>query len=328
MRRVGWVFLVAGFAGWAGMIPGPLAGLDIGPGVAAAQTPSGNVRIEIGVEPARVRIGEPFRTAVRVIPPAGSTAEVGDFTPTDSLGVVAPTVAGAAEGEGVAAVYSLAAWVAGAPLAASVPVRITGEDGTVRTLRVDLRLPEVESVLPAAGDSVQPRPPRGLAAMPAPATFPVWWWLLALIGALLALAFGYRLLLREREGDFDEPAADPREWALAQLGAGGAESILDGGDAKLLAGRISWILRAYLERTDRQLGRDLTTTEVLVRFVALERGRAFAPALRDLLTLADLAKFAGRGITSDEGLRMLGDARAWVTDYPPAETADTVSRAA
>lgn len=328
MRRVARAILVAGLIGWAGMFAGPVPGGGLGPRIAAAQAPSGNVRIEIGVEPARVRVGEPFRTAVRVIPPAGFTAEVGDFSPTDSLGMAAPTVAGAAEGEGVAAVFSLAAWVAGAPLAASVPVRLTAQDGTVRTLSVDLRLPVVESVLPAAGDSVQPRPPRGLAAMPAPATFPTWWWLVALIGALLALVFGYRLLLREREREFGEPAADPREWALAQLGVGSAGSILDGGDARLVAGRVSWVVRAYLERTDRVLGRDLTTTELLTRFAAGERNRGFAPALRELLTLADLVKFAGRGMTVAEGERMLGDARAWVTDYPPADVADTVSRAA
>src|SRR5690606_30897666 len=150
-------------------------------------------RVELGVDPAEVTVGQPFRTAIRVSAPPGFRVTYDEFVGTDSIEAVAPpTTMGGEPGTPTALqVYTLAAWVAEPPPSAILRVRISDSTGVERVQNVRLQLPTIVSVLPDEGE-IEPRPARGLIGSPG-WHFP--WWLLFL---LLAAWLVYRYLTRSR----------------------------------------------------------------------------------------------------------------------------------
>jgi hypothetical protein len=284
---------------------------------AAGQAPGGGeLRVDLGLEPERVTVGQPFHVALRVHAPSGVRVEYGDFPGGDTLQAIAPVELAATEAGGSAAIYALVAWVAGAPLEAAAPVRLVGADGVARDWSVPLRLPEVVSVLPPPAEQVEPRPAKGLVVplTIAPITR---WWLALLLGALAAVLLAYWLLRRPR-GALAEPPVDPRLLALAQLDEAGSSLLGDAGQIPELYRRVSWILRRYLALTAPALSLDLTTTELLGRAWPEAFGAAAAGDLRDILAPADRVKFARHTPAWGEARALLRAARAWVASYPPA----------
>ncbi|HUE95627.1 MAG TPA: hypothetical protein VMN39_03160, partial [Longimicrobiaceae bacterium] len=296
------------------------------PGVAQQQGQPGAIRVDLGLTPAEVTVGQPFRTAVRVTAPAGVQIEYGEFVGGDSLQSRAPMEVLATEQGSVAAVYTLVAWVAGAPLVGAVPVRFLEPDGTTRLQSIDLRLPEVASVLPADGSEIAPRPVKDLVIPPG-AAGRSWWWL-ALLLAALAAGLLYAWWKRRGRGSLDE-SADPREWALAQLAELEIAPPTTPAQIAEIYVRSSAILRGYLVRIEPSLGLDLTTTELQDRMRGLGMAPPLMGELRHILNAADRVKFAAYEPAAADASATIGRIRAWIQEYPaPVEPGIAAERAA
>jgi hypothetical protein len=292
---------------------------------ASAQAPAaGALRVELGVEPEEVTVGEPFYAALRIVPPTGFQVEYADIAGGDSLQALGPVQLTRTPAGDTAAVYTLVAWVAGAPLRVTVPVQVIDPNGVARSHTVALQLPTVISVLPAGADTdaeaIAPQPPKGLIVPPLFASFPWWWWLALLLGALLAAWLAYRLL-RRRAPEEVQLDIDPREWALRQLDDRGAGAHLRSGEFTILFKHVSWVARTYVFRVRGELSPDLTTTELIERFGASDVDAGLVRALAEILFSADRVKFARHRASAVEAENLLRGARAWVREYPPAEEA-------
>jgi hypothetical protein len=327
----------------------------------AAQQERATLRVELGVDPREVTVGDPFRSAVRVSAPAGYRIEYLEFQNGDSLATTAPiAVAEDSDGRAVG-VYSMVAWAVAPELVAHTRIQVTAPDGSVRTHEIRLQLPEVRSVLPARDEEIEPRPPKGVLTPAEPGRFP-WWWL-AILLALLALAWRAYRAFAKRPSTLEE-AQDPRDWALAQLGDDVAGKLLASGEFSALVAHVSTILRSYIERTYGELSRDLTTTELFERLPLAtarrlsaagdlrDRARDIAAttgslrsagatarppsagsgedhrALRGILDQADQVKFARYSPGGQESRDLLEAARAWVRRFPPPARTDATPRRA
>ena len=304
-------------------LPRRVAGLGLLhllPAVAAAQqgpapSPLPPLPVSSAVAPETVTVGERFRSVLQVVVPAGATVDFSPLAAGDTLQPVdSVRVIPGRSGEPPIASYSLVAWVAGAPLRAQAPVRVALPDGSAATYLLPLRLPVVRSVLPADTAGVEPRPARGLLAVPG-AGRPLWPWIVALTALLAA---GVAWLLRRRRPQVQEEEPTPRERALAALDRIAAER---GGraEADVLYAGATRALRRYVGELEASWGADLTTRELLTTLGS----EGVAPDVREelwrLLQHADGVKFARYSPTAEEVEAFLAGARRWVRAYPPAE---------
>ncbi|MEX2584669.1 MAG: hypothetical protein WD766_15475 [Gemmatimonadota bacterium] len=278
-----------------------------------AQVDAGLLRVEVGVDPAVVTVGEPFRSVLRVTAPSGVSVEYGSVQERDSVQAIATHTVGE-DGAGVpVATYELVAWAAGDSIPVVVVVRLVEPDGQVRVQSVRLRTPSVRSVLPAGGAEVQPRPAKSLFVPPLFGEWSYWWLLALLLAGIVAGIVGYRMLAHRRREEETPVYIDPRVWAMAQLDA------LDSPEAgpldpSAVVHRSTWIIRTYLYRVEPACSADLTTAEILARFGSASGGEA---GLARLLDRADRVKFAGTPIGRDAARELVDDARAWVSSFPP-----------
>jgi hypothetical protein len=294
-----------------------LVAAGVGPQPLDAQSPQSTVRVELAAEPESVTVGQPFFTAVRVTPPPGYRVAFSDWVSNDTL-QAAHAVTTSVSGDSLStAIYNLVAWIAGTPLGATVEVGLIAPDGVATTHVVRLRLPEVLSVLPDAGEPIVPRPAKGLVEI-APAGLPWWWWLALLIGSLLASWLAYHLLKRR---EAEEIGQDPRTWALEQLDPG-ATLLLASGDTAGAVQRASYVLRTYIHRVREDLGRDLTSTELLRRLDSEEIAPVMIRSIQLLLRSADRVKFARHHATPTEAADVIRQAREWVMGFPSVAAED------
>lgn len=298
-----------GAAAAAALLASPAAAQD-GPG-GGDRVP---LRVSSAVAPETVTVGDRFRSVIQVVAPAGATVEfaplpVGDtLQPVDSVRVIPGRA-----GEPPIGAYTLVAWVAGAPLRAEAAVRVALPDGSAATYLVPLRLPVVRSVLPADTAGVEPRPARGLFALPQTEETR-WWLLLVPLAVLVALAW----YLSRRRAAAAADTRSPRERALADLKRLGAEA---GGifDPNQIYPAITRVLRRYLAELRREWGTDLTTTELLQRLSVDAVPGVDRARLESLLQHADRVKFARYVPSAGEVEDFLERSRKWVESYPPPE---------
>ena len=286
------------------------------------------VRAEVGAEPAAVRVGEPFTAALRVVAPPGVQVEYGEPAPSDSLQLLAPVDLGPGEGDvGGIALYRMVAWVAGTPLRAVVPVQLITPDGETEERWVRLHLPEVESVLPAEDEAIEPRPARGVISPPLIGQGTWFWWLL-LVGVLLAILLAYALLERARRALEDATVpVDPRAWALRRLDAVGEGANSDASQRALVHHRVVRILRSYCALVDRGWSPDLTTSEVVLR-VSEDEGEGPGRELGAILHAADRVRFGGLQAPPGRAAEIIERARVWVSLYPAGLAPSDSPRAA
>ncbi len=314
-----------------------LLALGVSARFAAAQTSSAAVRVELGVEPHEVTVGDPFRSVVRVALPEGYSLRYHELESGDSLAATAPvTVTRGEDGQDVA-VYSLVAWAAAPDLSATVQIEMTGPDGVARSQNIRLQLPLLRSVLPASDEvEIAPRPPRGPIDPVQPA-FP--WWLLALLVATLVGYLTYRYWTRRQPVPEIEP--DPRARALEQLSGETIRLLAEREEHGRIVELVGLTLRIYIEQMERRFGRDLTTSELLGRLQPVggpfavggqpERTARWSEASRELhavLRLADRVKFARYAPSLEEAREALDAGRAWVQRYPHPEEPEEPGRAA
>ncbi|MEX0912519.1 MAG: hypothetical protein WD737_05865 [Gemmatimonadota bacterium] len=280
--------------------------------------------VDVDLDRDPVAVGEPFRTSVRVRVPDGIEVAYGELAGDDTLEALGPAEIVSAAG-GDIAVYTLAAWVAGQPPSAWVPIRLLGPGGEMTTDSLRLRLPAVTSMLPAGDTVLAPRPAKALFVPPLYAGIGWWWWAL-LLAAIGAGAAAYRILTRRREGQEVRVTTDPRRWALAQLERTGRVDDADGGGE--VHRRVSWVLRVYLSQIESTWSPDLTTSELIARMRPTVADEGVVEALQRLLEAADRVKFAGAPPVSARAPDALVAARKWVAAYPPPGSGATPSRRA
>lgn len=270
------------------------------------------LRVQTGVAPETVTVGDRFRSVVRIHLPPGTTARFPPLRVDDPVSAVDTPGLTRQGPDVVSATYPLVAWVAGEPIEASVLVRLArGSDPPVEH-RIPLRLPVVASVLPADSATLEPRPPRPLLALPRARRPARLGWVVA--GLLLALATAVAWHRGKRRRGVPGPAGDPRQEALARL-----DALLRRGEQKDLPGEVyyveaSRVLRSFLYETEPRWSEDLSSAELLA---LLERE---VPAARDagleaLLAEADTAKFAGRGLFDVEAREFAVRVREWIASF-------------
>lgn len=301
--------------------------LACGAAPAAAQRDTaaagGPPRVDVGVQPDTVTVGDRFVVLLRVQAPPGVRVEPpARLDSTPELHPVGARIDRADTAARVAGFgYPMVAWRPGALPARSAAVRVAYPDGRVASLRVPLRLPFVRSVLPTDTSQVEPRGPRDVLG-------PDWDRRLMLFLALLALlllapaAVLMRRWLRKRLARTGSgPPADPRARALATLDRARKMRLVETEEWKPFYTLTSEALRGYLEALSPRWGADLTTEELVRALEASEVGDEDARTVGRLLAEADAVKFARVGSTAAEAERHWREAREWVESFeaPAAE---------
>lgn len=246
-------------------------------------------RVEVRIEPARIRVGDLATVHLAVGPTAeapvfpewgerwgGSEVRKVEAPVRQADGSWAQRLQVTAFRPGPLELPAPEVVVAGARIAASAGVRL-----------------DVQSVLPEKPEEATLQPPAPPVALPWPAAF---WWLAALLTAL-GVATAALLLdrsRRERPAAALEPALPPLAELLAALGGLGAEA-----PERAHAG-LSLALRRFLGRSFGFPATESTTTEIQRALAARRLEQAVARRTVQLLRDCDQVKFAGRGATAGE----------------------------
>ncbi len=190
------------------------------------------------------------------------------------------------------AAFSLTAFELGELEIPTVTVEVLYSDGARESLASDRFGVEVVSVGADEGGDI--REIRGPFAIPIGA-LTVAAWLLLLIAALAAGAFGYRRWMRSRgDGTIEHgpPPSPAHEVALEALSALEQSPMLGRGQVKEYHIEASDILRRYVEARFRVPALEMTTWEVLDGLERVGVGADFRMGLRRFLDQCDLVKFA------------------------------------
>lgn len=270
------------------------------------------LRVQTGVAPESVTVGDRFRSVVRLELPPGVEASFPPLRIDDPVAATDTPMVMRSEPNVVSATYPLVAWVAAESLSVVVPVRLSLAGSQPAEYRVSLKLPTVVSVLPSDSTRLEPRPPKPLLALPRAQRPAHLWWALALLLGLAAVAIAWRAW-RGRAGR--EAPRDPLQEALARLDSLLAEpEPLDGSGERFYV-EASRVLRRFLGQVEPRWSEDLTTTELVER---IDREPFDAPrsaALEELLTEADSAKFAGSRVYPSDAREFAVRTRDWIAAF-------------
>jgi hypothetical protein len=163
------------------------------------------------------------------------------------------------------------------------------------------------------------RPPTGVEEeTPAPADRSGVAWLAVALGVLAAVAAVLGVVSwRRRRGRV--PPLSPTQRALAELDRLGQSLTAAGPVPVRVLDALADAVRRYLEDRFDIAARRRTTHELLAALQAGDRLPAeLLPPLQRLLERCDLAKFAGLGVTVEEGRELVRQARQLVEQTVPA----------
>ncbi len=278
----------------------------------SAQAPVAEVR----VRPERATVGEPVTVTARVSAPRGAVIEFpAVVSGGESVEALDPRVVQQREGgnEVVAeATWRVVAWDTGAhPLPLGDAIVTVG--GASTHVPLPTRLLAVASVLPADSAEREPRPARDIIEMAPP-----WWdtWLPWLV-PLIALGLAAALWRRNRR---DRPApvagAPDAERAFATLTGGALAATGEPGREVAIA---TEIVRDFLAGRFAGAGIALTTREVLA--VLPLRSAATRTLITEVLTAADLVKYARHPVSRDEAQAFTRRAHAVIAQVLDTEGA-------
>ena len=286
------------------------------PCAAHAQRPGATVRAAI--VPETLSVGDVVHAAIRVRLSRGVRVEFPDTLPTsgDVEGAGArvlrsDTTGGELE---LTAAYPITAWKPGVLQLPTAQIRLLTEGGQ-DTVNVEFAEAQVLSVLPADTSNIEPRPARDVLGADR-----VWWpWLAGLLLALLLAALGiwiWRRRKRPGEETVFVPDMPPRQAALAMLDRARVLRLIEAGEFKRFYSIVSEALRMYIEAIEPAWSADLTTIELAS--LLLDRGAEVVPAL-EVLTRADLVKFAKARPDAETARGDWSSARAWVERFGPQQ---------
>jgi hypothetical protein len=174
-------------------------------------------------------------------------------------------------------------------------------------VRTEVLQPELKDLRPPTGVEVEPAPPAGRSLL-----------LLATVTtATLALAAAGVGVVWWRRRRKREPPLPPAEQALADLDRLEESLTADPLPARQIDA-LAETVRRYLEARFGVAARRRTTHELLAALQAGDRFPALLqPPLQELLEHCDLARFAGLGLTAEQGRALIGQARSLVRQTTP-----------
>lgn len=298
------------------MIAALLLALWLQAGGAAPVPLTEQVRVGITVRPDTVTIGDPFVVTVRVSAPRGSViAFPGGPDSASSVEAVDPRAL-RTKRDSLAvdetAQYRLVAWDTGSLHSALADIVVSGRTRQQVSL-ADARV-YVRSVLPRDTTLHVPKPARGIFASVRPAWYRLLAGLLALALAGLFFWAWWRRRRRTRAGTAEETDAftqAEREFARVE-----AMGLLEAGERGRFVALMVDVLRYYLALRVDAAHPALTSSEIIR---ALE-SRPDIPAQRlaQILSDADLIKFARRPVSVERARAMARDSRSVVRDVEDA----------
>lgn len=279
----------------------------------ADSAPKPALRVQLGVRitPDTVTVGQRFIVVVRVKAPRGAIIEFPQSADSADSALVTgtqvtgkPVVQALADSTGttMSAAYRLAAWDVGVqrlPLN-DIVVKSGSQTGYVSLAG---RTFFVRSVLPADSALRVPKPPR-----PPIDITPFDWIPLALAAlAIAAAALLWRIFIwyrRRRNRPLDAFSEAEQEFNRIE-----ALRLLESGEGERHVALMSDVMREYMAARVPGVSRSQTSSELIS---AADSVQSVAHGMGELLWRADLAKFAGLRIDSDEAGRLGAAARSIV----------------
>lgn len=288
------------------LLPAPLCGQQI---VVSATIDTNHIRIG---EPIQLTLQAIYDTALQVEWPVFESA-VQSF-PLIEAGERKQTTEGSKHL--IQANYSITAFDTGFVVLAPIAFGFYEADEPVTdSLYTEPLLIRVDFV---AIDTTQPYKP-----IKAPYNAPMTWreWLPYIAVPLMLVALGLIIwYLYKRQQNKPEtvvappkpPAEPPHVVALRELQAIEGEGLWQAGQYKAYHDRVSTVLRTYVEHRFQLEALESTTGELIMAFAKVPIPRLQVEQLREVLTIADLAKFAKVEPTPEENTKSLALARNFV----------------
>lgn len=154
---------------------------------------------------------------------------------------------------------------------------------------------------------------------------------LLIITIAIALIFLIYYLYKNRKEKnildvFKTPKRPAHEIALEQLQALAAEHLWQRGEVKLYHSKLTEIVRTYIEDRFETKALESTTEEILLDLDTKDINKTSISKLRELLTRADLVKFAKAQPLADENEQSLHLAFQFVKETIPEEQTEEVQK--
>jgi BatD DUF11 like domain len=286
----------------------------------APAVPEGPVdwSVAASADKSQVQVGEDFTLSVTVRHPVGGdplAPPLSAFEPFDVIGQTETQVSPVeTRFEYRLAPYRLPGELQVPPLDFRHQTA-SGETGTLKTAAVPVRV--VTSLTPDVKDIHDIKSPLDLEVERDLRL--LWWLLAALVAALLAYLL-YKKLRREPEAVQLPPAPPlppPDVEAEAALRRLADRRLIENGEILAFETELSEIVKRYVGRRFDVAYLERTTDEVLFDLRARRVAVDAAADVRELLTAADMAKFARSIPESDRAAASLGRARALVEKTRP-----------
>lgn len=140
-------------------------------------------------------------------------------------------------------------------------------------------------------------------------------YLLAVVGAGVAGWLIYYIMKKRKRGESIIPEPPPRpahEIALESLRSLEAEKLWQRGKAKEYHSHLTDIVRLYIERRFNVAAMEMITDEIMISSAIQHLDKPMSQSLKEILTLADLVKFAKLQPLAEENERSLLQSRSFV----------------
>ena len=290
---------------------------------AVAFAPAAPARVEARVEPDTATVGDRIRLDVTVERDPGATVLYPDVA-----GLVAPLEVQDAvvvperqrDGRVVESrVYVLAAFETGRMRVPPLPIAYVTAAGETGIVYTDSLAVLIESVIPEEDLAGQPTPRDIKEPIELPRRVWPWFVLIGAVAAALVAARYLRAWWLRRGTTPEEPVVDPVERrraahlvAFERLDALEADDPVGRGDVAGFYVRVTDVFRRYLGDRYDVPAIDMTTAELVLAMGEARLGSADSEWAGDLLTRADLSKFARFAPTPDQARTDLADVRSFV----------------
>ena len=274
-------------------------------------TPHFAVQLGTRITPDTVTVGQRFIVLLKVRAPAGATISFpAGVDSAAGASATAPQIIGAplldsladATGTTRTAAYRFSAWDVGSQKLGLGNIAVVVQGRTEYVSLADQSV-FVRTVLPADTSKRQPKPPRPPIVL---TPFNWWPWLALLAAILLALLawWLWRVWSRRRNRPLPPFETAEREFARVE-----GLKLIETGEPERHVAMMTDVLRDYLVARVGGVQRSQTTPELLAAAAPVH---AYAGGLANLLSQADLVKFARQRMAAPEAQALGGQARAIV----------------
>lgn len=278
-------------------------------------------RVQVSLKPdsTQFRVGSPVKLTLSVKAPEGTKVnfpEINTDPETKIWEILRKDSIRQSKSGGDILMYqdiTLATWDTGRIKIGSIPVMYSTngsqESQTVFTEPLELKVDFVKV------DTTQAFKPI-VGPLSTEVMWQEFWWLIlgALVVFLLIMGYLIYRYIKKRTASSILPQSNPpkpvHERAFFRLKELEESGKLERKEYKAYYGRLTDIVRAYIELTSGVKATDLTTEEILMSYKPVTPSQT--EKLRAMLELADKVKFAKYEPDSGEGLQLMNSAKNWI----------------